>query len=268
MWRTRVGDIDLGETTTMAPLIVKDKVLVGNSGGEMGVRGKLVALDLGTGKEVWRAYSTGPDADVLIGPEFKPYYAKDQGTDLGVSSWPGEQWKLGGGTVWGWISYDPSLDLIYYGTGNPGVWNPDLRPGDNKWSCTIFARDPDDAFDERLRQIYRIAKDDDVAPLDFLVRQHVFGQRSGRRVRQLVDQQMIANQKRVFHRARRNDERLHKRCGPEQQQQDRHRPFGDESALRNIGLRLLGRLRFGFRFFHRDRLGFAHEQILMINPLF
>jgi alcohol dehydrogenase (cytochrome c) len=156
-WRTRVGNIDLGETITMAPLVVKNKVLVGNSGGEMGVRGKLVALDLATGKEVWRAYSTGPDAEVLIGPEFKPFYAKDQGKDLGVNSWPGEQWKLGGGTIWGWISYDPDLDLIYYGTGNPGVWNPDLRPGDNKWSCTLFARDPDDGH---ARWAYQISAHD------------------------------------------------------------------------------------------------------------
>jgi hypothetical protein len=130
----------------MAPLIVKDKVIVGNSGGELGVRGWVAALDLATGKELWRAYHSGPDADVRIGPGFKAFYAKDQGKDLGVSSWPPDQWKLGGGTAWGWISYDPTLDLIFYGTGNPGVWNPDMRPGDNKWSCTIFARSPDDGM--------------------------------------------------------------------------------------------------------------------------
>lgn len=143
VWKTRVGDINYGETTTMAALAVKNLVLVGNSGGELGVRGKVVALNLATGKEVWRAYNNGPDKDVLIGPDFKPFYAKDQGTDLGVKSWPPDQWKLGGSTVWGWISYDPELNLIYYGTGNPGVWNPDLRPGDNKWSITIFARNAD-----------------------------------------------------------------------------------------------------------------------------
>jgi lanthanide-dependent methanol dehydrogenase len=157
VWRTRTGDIDLGETTTMAPLVVKDKVIVGNSGAELGVRGKVVALDLATGKELWRAYSTGPDTDVLIGPDFKPFYEKDRGQDLGVSTWGGEQWKLGGGTVWGWISYDPGLNLIYYGTGNPGVWNPDLRPGDNKWSCTIFARNPDDGH---ARWAYQISAHD------------------------------------------------------------------------------------------------------------
>ena len=143
VWKVKLGEINRGETMTMAPLVVKDKVLVGNSGGEMGVRGWLTALDVGSGRIVWRAYSTGPDDDVLIGPDFKPFYAMDRGKDLGVTTWPPEAWKIGGGTVWGWISYDPELDLIYYGTGNPGPWNPDLRPGDNKWTCGIFARDAD-----------------------------------------------------------------------------------------------------------------------------
>jgi PQQ-dependent dehydrogenase (methanol/ethanol family) len=144
VWRTRVGDIDIGETTTMAALVVKDRVLVGVSGGELGVRGWMAALDLATGKEIWRGYSVGPDKDMLIGSEFHPFYQKDRTPDLGAKTWPGEQWRLGGGTIWGWISYDPELDLIYYGTGNPGVWNPDLRPGDNKWSCSIIARRPSD----------------------------------------------------------------------------------------------------------------------------
>ncbi|HKP62891.1 MAG TPA: PQQ-dependent dehydrogenase, methanol/ethanol family [Polyangiales bacterium] len=143
VWRTKVGDVNLGETTTMAPLVVKDRVIVGNSGGEMGVRGKLVALDLESGKEIWRGYSTGPDRDVLIGPDFAPFYPDDRGQNLGVRSWPPEQWKLGGSTVWGWISYDPQLNLIYYGTANPGTWNAEARPGDNKWSCSIIARDAD-----------------------------------------------------------------------------------------------------------------------------
>jgi PQQ-dependent dehydrogenase (methanol/ethanol family) len=143
VWRTQVGDINRGESMTMAPLVVKDKVLVGNSGGEFGVRGWLTALDAKSGKLAWRAYHTGPDKDVLIGSRFKPFYAQDRGKDLGVSSWPGDAWKIGGGGVWGWISYDPELDLIYYGTANPGPWNPDIRPGDNKWTAGIFARDPD-----------------------------------------------------------------------------------------------------------------------------
>ena len=143
VWNTKLGDINKGETITMAPFVVKDKVLVGNSGGEMGVRGWITALDVATGKIAWRAYNTGPDADCLIGPEFKPFYPKDQGKDLGVKTWPPDAWKIGGGTVWGWISYDPETNLIFYGTGNPGPWNADQRPGDNKWSCGIFARDAD-----------------------------------------------------------------------------------------------------------------------------
>jgi len=143
LWRTKVGDINKGETITMAPLVVKNRVLVGDSGGEFGVRGWLTALDAGSGTIAWRAYHTGPDADVLIGPNFKPFYPQDQGKDLGISSWPADAWKIGGGTMWGWISYDPDQNLIFYGTANPGPWDPDQRPGDNKWTCGIFARNPD-----------------------------------------------------------------------------------------------------------------------------
>jgi lanthanide-dependent methanol dehydrogenase len=143
VWRTLLGDINLGESMTMAPLVVKDKVLVGNSGGEFGVRGWLTALNTNNGEIAWRAYSTGPDADVLIGDDFQPFYEQDRGRDLGVTTWPPDMWKIGGGTVWGWISYDPDLDLIYYGTSNPGPWNPEQRPGDNKWTAGIFARNPD-----------------------------------------------------------------------------------------------------------------------------
>ncbi|ESX82899.1 methanol dehydrogenase [Mesorhizobium sp. LSHC420B00] len=143
VWNTHIGNINIGETITMAPLVVKGKVLVGNSGGEMGVRGWIKALDAGDGHVVWTAYNTGPDAEVLIGPDFKPHYDMDKGKDLGVTSWPPDAWKIGGGNVWGWISYDPDLNLIFHGTGNPGPWNPDLRPGDNKWTAGIFARDPD-----------------------------------------------------------------------------------------------------------------------------
>jgi PQQ-dependent dehydrogenase (methanol/ethanol family) len=142
-WTTQLADINRGETITMAPLVADGTVLVGNSGGEFGVRGWLAGLDVASGRIKWRAYSTGPDADVLIGPSFKPFYASDRGKDLGVSSWPGEAWKLGGGTVWGWISYDPELHLVYHGTANPGPWNPDQRPGDNKWTTGIFARNPE-----------------------------------------------------------------------------------------------------------------------------
>jgi PQQ-dependent dehydrogenase (methanol/ethanol family) len=153
VWKTQVGDIHYGETVTMAPIIVKNVVFAGNSGAELGVRGQLTALDVKTGKILWKAYSTGSDEDVRIGADFKPFYAKDRGKDLGIKSWTPGQWKLGGGTIWGWISYDPELNLIYYGTGNPGVWNPDMRPGDNKWSITIWARNPETGMAKWAYQI-------------------------------------------------------------------------------------------------------------------
>jgi PQQ-dependent dehydrogenase (methanol/ethanol family) len=143
VWRTKVGSVQTGETLTMAPIVVHDKVILGDSGGEMGVRGWVMALNVKDGSIAWRAYSTGPDKDCLIGPDFKPFYAKDRGKNLGETTWPPNQWKRGGGTVWGWISYDPETNLIFYGTSNPGVWDPTQRPGTNKWSSTIFARNPD-----------------------------------------------------------------------------------------------------------------------------
>ena len=143
IWRTKLGDIAKGESMTMAPLVVKGKVIVGNAGGEYGVRGWLTALDAATGRQAWRAYATGHDAEVLIGADFRPFYAGDKGRDLGVKSWPPNAWQIGGGNAWGFVSYDPALDLLYYGTANPGPWNPEQRPGDNKWTSGIFARRPD-----------------------------------------------------------------------------------------------------------------------------
>jgi lanthanide-dependent methanol dehydrogenase len=143
VWKTKVANINIGETLTMSPLVVKDKIILGNSGGEYGVRGWIQALDADSGQPSWKGYSTGPDSDVLIGPNFKPFYDSDKGTDLGVTSWPAGAWEHGGGTVWGWISYDPELNLIYHGTANPGPWNHEQRPGDNKWTAGIFARDAD-----------------------------------------------------------------------------------------------------------------------------
>jgi lanthanide-dependent methanol dehydrogenase len=142
LWRTQLGNINKGETMTMAPTVAEGRVYVGDSGGEMGVRGWIVALDENTGKLIWRGYSTGPDAEVLIGSEFKPHYAGDQGKDLGVQSWPPQAWKIGGGATWGWVTYDPELKLLYQGVGNPGPWNNEQRPGDNKWTAGMFARDP------------------------------------------------------------------------------------------------------------------------------
>ena len=142
LWRTRLANISKGETLTMAPTVANGRVYVGNSGGELGVRGWLAALDENTGKLLWKSFNTGPDHDVMIGAQFKPFYASDKGTDLGVKSWPPEAWKIGGGNVWGWVTYDAELNTLYHGTGNPGPWNADQRPGDNKWTTGIFARDP------------------------------------------------------------------------------------------------------------------------------
>jgi PQQ-dependent dehydrogenase (methanol/ethanol family) len=157
VWRTRLADVGKGETITMAPLVVKDRVLVGNSGGEFGVRGWLAALDTKTGRQAWRAWSTGPDKDVLIGPAFTPRYEADRGRDLGVKSWPTDAWKTGGGAAWGWISYDREADLVYYGTGNPAPWNAAQRPGANKWTAGIFARRPSDG---QARWFYQFSPHD------------------------------------------------------------------------------------------------------------
>lgn len=145
VWTAQNGNPKAGETNTNAPHVFGDKVLTGISGGEFGVRGRLIAYDIKTGKPVWTAYSTGPDKDMLIDPDKTTTYADGKmvpvGADSSLKSWKGDQWKLGGGTTWGWYAWDPKLNLVYYGTGNPGTWNPTQRPGDNKWSMSIFARD-------------------------------------------------------------------------------------------------------------------------------
>jgi lanthanide-dependent methanol dehydrogenase len=143
VWRTKMGEATHGETMTMAPFVVGKKVFVGNSGGEMGVWGWIAALDVDTGKELWRAHSTGTDKDVMIGSDFKPFYSWMQGKDLGVKTWPANMFHQGAGSVWAWVSYDPQLNLIYYGTSNPGPRVPAQRPGYNLWTSTIFARDAD-----------------------------------------------------------------------------------------------------------------------------
>ncbi|WP_082889251.1 methanol/ethanol family PQQ-dependent dehydrogenase [Methylovorus sp. MM2] len=177
MWDVKVVDTKQGASTTNAPHVFKDKVVTGCAGGEFGVRCYISAYNIKDGSLAWRAYSSGPDSEVLIGANFNkenPHYSalsvyedvnggnteggsfkalpKDKlkfpESDLGVKTWLKPQaikngWEHGGGGTWGWYSYDPKLNLMYYGTGNPGTWNPDVRPGDNKWSMTIFARDLD-----------------------------------------------------------------------------------------------------------------------------
>jgi PQQ-dependent dehydrogenase (methanol/ethanol family) len=145
LWKVKNGDPKKGETNTNAPHVFKDVVLTGISGGEFGVRGRLIAYDLKTGKNLWTAWSTGPDTELLFDPKRTMTWTNGKmapvGKDSSLKTWKGEQWKLGGGTTWGWYAYDPALNLVYYGSGNPGTWNPSQRPGDNKWSMTIFARD-------------------------------------------------------------------------------------------------------------------------------
>ena len=177
IWSVEVNDPRVGATNTNAPHVFRDKVLTGCSGGEFGIRCFIAAYDIHDGSLAWKAYSAGPDSDVLIGPGFNaanPHYSaasvyedvdggnKEGGSfkalhkeqleypvaDLGIRTWHKPQavedgWQHGGGPVWGWFSYDPKLNLVYYGTGNPSTWNPDIRPGDNKWAMTIFARDLD-----------------------------------------------------------------------------------------------------------------------------
>ncbi|MEW8244562.1 MAG: lanthanide-dependent methanol dehydrogenase XoxF5 [Candidatus Thiodiazotropha endolucinida] len=143
IWSVKNGDPSKGETSTAAPMVVKDKVFIGISGGEFGVRGSMTAYNLKDGKLAWRGYSMGPDSDTLLDPQKTTHLGKPVGKDSGINTWKGDQWKIGGGATWGWYSYDPDLNLMYYGSGNPSTWNPVQRPGDNRWSMTIFARDVD-----------------------------------------------------------------------------------------------------------------------------
>jgi lanthanide-dependent methanol dehydrogenase len=142
-WRTKVADIGEGETTPMAPLVTKGRVFVGPSGGEFGIHGWLKALDLANGKVLWTAYNMGPDTAVLAhSGVFKPKY--ETGTDLALTTWAHNSWRHGGAPVWGWLSYDAALNLIYFGTGNASPYNAEQRQGDNKWSSSVLARRPDD----------------------------------------------------------------------------------------------------------------------------
>lgn len=143
VWSIKNGDPKIGETNTNAPIVMKDKIITGISGGEYGVRGFVAAYNISDGSLAWKAYSTGPDDEMIVDPEKTTSMLKPIGKDSSLNSWKGDQWKIGGGTTWGWYTYDPDLNLVYYGTGNPSTWNPVVRPGDNKWSMTLMARDVD-----------------------------------------------------------------------------------------------------------------------------
>jgi PQQ-dependent dehydrogenase (methanol/ethanol family) len=158
IWQQKNGDPKKGETGTSAPMVIKDKVLVGISGGEFGVQCHVSAYDLKTGNRVWRAYSEGPDNQILVDPVKTTELGRPVGPDSSLKTWQGDQWKIGGGCTWGWISYDPALNLFYYGSGNPSTWNPKQRPGDNKWSMTIWARSPDNG---QAKWVYQMTPHDE-----------------------------------------------------------------------------------------------------------
>lgn len=153
VWSVKNGDPKIGETNTNAPVVYGDKVYTGISGGEYGVRGFLAAYNLKDGSLAWKAYSTGPDDEMLLDPEKTTSMLKPIGKDSSLNSWQGDQWKIGGGTTWGWYTFDPEENLVYYGTGNPSTWNPVVRPGDNKWTMTIMARDADTGMARWLYQM-------------------------------------------------------------------------------------------------------------------
>jgi PQQ-dependent dehydrogenase (methanol/ethanol family) len=157
-WSAKNGDPGKGATGTSSPLVIKDKVLIGISGGEYGVQCHVTAYDMKSGKQVWRAFSEGPDDQIMVDPEKTTELGKPIGKDSSLKTWQGDQWKIGGGCTWGWLSYDPALNLVYYGSGNPSTWNPKQRPGDNKWSMTIFARNPDTGM---ARWVYQMTPHDE-----------------------------------------------------------------------------------------------------------
>ena len=126
LWKKQLADSDLGYSATVAPLIVKDKVITGAAGAEGGIRGYLDAYYAETGERAWRFY--------IIPTPGEP----------GSETWAGDSWKHGGGSTWITGSFDPALNLIYWGTGNPGPdLNGDVRPGDNLYTCSMIALDAD-----------------------------------------------------------------------------------------------------------------------------
>ncbi len=128
-WERKIADPALGETLTIAPLVVRDLAIVGAAGGEFGIRGYIEATDLNTGKQAWRTY-TIPGAG-----------------EPGNETWKDgkDRWKHGGGSIWETATYDPETDTFYQGIGNAGPdWDPEYRPGDNKWAASVLAISPND----------------------------------------------------------------------------------------------------------------------------
>ena len=162
VWDVKNGDPKLGQTNTNAPHVFKDKVFTGISGGEFGVRGWVAAYNLKDGKLAWKGYSMGPDSDMLMDPNTTMTFTDGKmapvGKDSSLKTWQGDQWKIGGGTTWGWYSYDPELNAMFYGNGNPSTWNPKQRPGDNKWSMSLWSRDVDSG---KVNWVYQMTPHDE-----------------------------------------------------------------------------------------------------------
>jgi len=162
VWDVKNGDPKVGQTNTNAPHVFKDKVFTGISGGEFGVRGWVAAYNLKDGKLAWKGYSMGPDSDMLMDPNTSMTFTDGKmapvGKDSSLKTWQGDQWKIGGGTTWGWYSYDPELNAMFYGNGNPSTWNPKQRPGDNKWSMSLWSRDVDSG---KVNWVYQMTPHDE-----------------------------------------------------------------------------------------------------------
>jgi PQQ-dependent dehydrogenase (methanol/ethanol family) len=165
IWITKHAHPDKGETHTGPAMVAENLVIAGFGGDEFAARGRMVAYDINTGEEVWTCHSTGSDKDVCMTPDTNkdnPHYGT-YGHDLGMITYPKDEWKIGGGAPWAWFTYDADLKIVYAGTGNPGHWSPAYRCGeegenlthekcneynpkinsgnwDNKWSMTIMAR--------------------------------------------------------------------------------------------------------------------------------
>jgi len=141
VWDARPAHPQTGETLAAAPLVAGNRIIIGSAGDDAGPRGWLAALDAATGRQDWKVFDTGPDAEVGIGEGFRPLYDPPQARDRGVSTWPPAAWQQGGGGLSGAPVADPALGLVFYQTGHPAPWNPDQRPGENRWTSGIFARD-------------------------------------------------------------------------------------------------------------------------------